>query len=218
MFWGSSWSCAQKSCYPCNNAWLQLTFWNKDSTPYRLAWIKDCKARHQKNIQYRWSSAWLQRVLKINIPQLKESVNDWKIREINTKSFKEWMAATLSARKTDNLLQTIDGCNWSGEINRLPLKNQISKATILKVLAPLNSSCCQRLSVPYYRWKICWLKKERMDGSIWYYEKLWCVWKNGWPQLLSPNKIANCLKKWTTVTEVLKKYTAYTKFWCLKWL
>ena len=33
---GSSWSCAQTSCYPCNNGWLQLSFRNKDSTPYRL--------------------------------------------------------------------------------------------------------------------------------------------------------------------------------------
>ena len=40
-----------------------------------------------------------------------ESVNDWKIREINTKSFKEWIATTLPARKTDNQLQTIDRCN-----------------------------------------------------------------------------------------------------------
>ena len=65
---GSSWSCAQKSCYPCNNGWLQLSFRNKDSTPYRLVWIKDSIVRHQKNIQYRWSSTWIHRVFEINIP------------------------------------------------------------------------------------------------------------------------------------------------------
>ena len=42
---------------------------------------------------------------------------------VNIVSFKEWMTATLSVPETDILLQRMVGCNQSGEINTLPLKN-----------------------------------------------------------------------------------------------
>ena len=32
--------------------------------------------------------------------------------------------AIPTVTKTDTLLQGSDGCNWSGEISRLPLKNE----------------------------------------------------------------------------------------------
>ena len=40
----------------------------------------------------------------------------------NAVPFKEWMTASLSETETDALLQGMDGCNLSGEINRLPIK------------------------------------------------------------------------------------------------
>ena len=42
--------------------------------------------------------------------------------KINIEPFKEWMVIILFVTKTDTLLQGIDGCNWSGEINRLFFK------------------------------------------------------------------------------------------------
>ena len=52
-------------------------------------------------------------------------------------------------RKTNNLLQRMDGCHYKGENERLPLKNWMSKVTLPKVVPPLNPNYCQRLSVPY---------------------------------------------------------------------
>ena len=43
--------------------------------------------------------------------------------KINTEPFKEWMTNILFMAKADTLLQGMDGCNKSGEINRIPLKN-----------------------------------------------------------------------------------------------
>ena len=42
--------------------------------------------------------------------------------KITTLPFKEWMTPILSMTKKDTLLEGMDGCNYSGEINRLPLK------------------------------------------------------------------------------------------------
>ena len=42
--------------------------------------------------------------------------------KITTLPFKEWMTAIVSMTKKDTLLQGMDGCNYSGEINRLPFK------------------------------------------------------------------------------------------------
>ena len=43
--------------------------------------------------------------------------------KINIVPFKERMNAILTVTKTDTLLQGMDGCNKSGEINKLSLKN-----------------------------------------------------------------------------------------------
>ena len=45
--------------------------------------------------------------------------------KVNTISFKEQMTATLSVTKTDTLLQRVDGCKWSGEIN--PVRAVLNK-------------------------------------------------------------------------------------------
>ena len=60
--------------------------------------------------------------------------------KINRVPFKEWMTAILSVTKTDTLLQEMDGCNQSGDINRLPLKNLNAKDRSSKKLAARNNS------------------------------------------------------------------------------
>ena len=42
--------------------------------------------------------------------------------KINTLPFKEWMTASLTVTKTDTLIQGMNGCNYSGEISRIPFK------------------------------------------------------------------------------------------------
>ena len=57
---------------------------------------------------------------------LQEILKQWMIAsfliKINTEPFKEWMTNILFMAKADALLQGMDGCNKSGEINRIPLK------------------------------------------------------------------------------------------------
>ena len=66
-----------------------------------------------KTTQYCWNNAWLKPVLEINIPQLEESVDNCKIsHEINNIYFKGWLAAIFFVRKTNNLLQRMNGCHF----------------------------------------------------------------------------------------------------------
>ena len=69
--------------------------------------------------------------------------------KINIVTFKEWMNAIRTASKADTLLQWSDGCNQSGEISRLPLKNRMPKIGLPEKQLFLISSYCQNLSVPY---------------------------------------------------------------------
>ena len=57
---------------------------------------------------------------------LQEILKQWMIAsspiKINTEPFKEWRTNILFMAKADTLLQGMDGCNKSGEINRISLK------------------------------------------------------------------------------------------------
>ena len=53
---------------------------------------------------------------------LKQRITASSPVKINAVPFKEWMTASLYETGTDALLQGMDGCNLSGEINRLPIK------------------------------------------------------------------------------------------------
>ena len=57
---------------------------------------------------------------------------------INTVPFKGWMTVILIATKTDTLLQGMDGCNYIGEISRLPFKKLIASDRSSKKVAVLN--------------------------------------------------------------------------------
>ena len=78
--------------------------------------------------------------MEINIPLLKQSLRQWMTArspvKVNTISFKEQMTATLSVTKTDTLLQRVDGCKWSGEIN--PSKKSHFLGSSSKKRAVLN--------------------------------------------------------------------------------
>ena len=53
---------------------------------------------------------------------LKQRITASSPVKINAVPFKEWMTASLYETGTDALPQGMDGCNLSGEINRLPIK------------------------------------------------------------------------------------------------
>ena len=55
--------------------------------------------------------------------------------KINTVAFKEWITAI---NYYNELLQGIDGCNYSGEISRLALKNRMPKIGFPEQGAVLN--------------------------------------------------------------------------------
>ena len=52
--------------------------------------------------------------------------------ENETVHFKEWDTPIHSMTKTDALLPGMDGCNYSGLINRMPLKNECIRKVFQK--------------------------------------------------------------------------------------
>ena len=54
--------------------------------------------------------------------------------KINMAPFKEWMNAIFTVTKTNTPLQGMDGCNKSGEISILSIKNRMPKIGLAKVL------------------------------------------------------------------------------------
>ena len=61
---------------------------------------------------------------------LKQRITASSPVKINAVLFKEWMTASFSETEADALLQGMDGCNSSGEINRLPLKNRMPEKSL----------------------------------------------------------------------------------------